>query len=171
MAEQTAPSAPTPPLRRPAAFFWPGFLAGFLLLSSLSCGALFMATGVPRFDLADLQANNVGWTPPPAPPTPDAAAVAAVPTDQVVDGYPRGEQLRNITSTVVNIRSTPGYLGKPDGDIVAQVPSGGVVEIVGARAAADNLVWWRIRYTAPDGAQIEGWIAEATASGVQILGR
>ena len=172
MADQIPPNASTPSFRRPASLYWPGFLAGFLLLSSLSCGALFMATGVTRFDLADLQANQAGWTPPPALPTLEVA-VAAPESDQdrIDDGYPPGEQLRNITSSLVNIRAVPGYLGKPDGDIVGQVPPGGVVEIVGERAVADNLVWWRIRYITADGAQVEGWIAEATASGVQILGR
>lgn len=174
MTDQTVPSRATPSLRRPASLFWPGFLAGFLLLSSLTCGALFMATGITRLNLADLQAD-AAWTPPPAPPTPDPAVAPPAGTPgadaAATGGYPPGEQLRNITSSLVNIRATPGYLGKPDGDVVAQVPPGGVIEIVGERAVADNLVWWRIRYTAPNGGEIEGWIAEATASGVQILGR
>ncbi len=174
MVEQLPPNTPPPAPRRPASFYWPGFLAGFLLLSSLSCGVLFMATGATNFNLADLQANQAGWTPPPVPPTPEVVADApgsAQGQDQTDDGYPPGEQLRNITSSPVNVRTAPGYLGKPDGDIVGQVPPGGVVEIVGERAVADNLVWWRIRYTAVDGSSIEGWMAEATASGVQILSR
>jgi hypothetical protein len=179
MTDRSVSSPTTPSFRRPASLFWPGFLAGFLLLSSLTCGALFMATGITRFNLAELQVG-AAWTPPPAPPT--TAAVAASPAGSAEDGdatagdgYPPGEQLRNITSSLVNIRATPGYLGKPGGDVIAQVPPGAVVEIVGAPgghpAVADGLVWWRIRYTAPDGGQVEGWIAEATASGVQILGR
>ena len=108
-----------------------------------------MATGLNSFDLADLQADRVAWTPPPALPTQRSPwPRRASPQDQPDDGYPPGEQLRNITSSLVNVRAEPGYLGKPAGDIVAQVPPGGVVEIIGERAVADNLVWWRIRYTA-----------------------
>ena len=77
-----------------------------------------------------------------------------------------GDQARNITSSVVNIRRTPGHLGKPAGDIVAQALPGDTVTIVKGPSVADNLTWWYVRYGAA-----EGWMAQATASGVQILGR
>ena len=55
-------------------------------------------------------------------------------------------------------------------DVVAQVYPGETVEILGDSAAVDGLAWWRVRYVGRDGAVVEGWIAEATAGGVQILG-
>ena len=81
-----------------------------------------------------------------------------------------GSAVRNVTNSRVNIRTTPGYLGKPAADIIGQVAPGASMTVLGDAQSADNLVWWRIRYDAPDGA-IEGWVAEATASGVQILGQ
>jgi hypothetical protein len=126
-----------------------------------------------RIDLADLQ-NNTGWTPPPIPPTPEVAETSpgeGLPQDLPPGAFQTGEFVRNITSSRVNIRSTPGYLGKPEGDVIAQVLPGERVEILNQRVIADNLNWWLIRYTAPNGFSLEGWIAEATASGVQILGR
>jgi hypothetical protein len=138
----------------------------------LSCGGIVMATGASRIRLADFQNDQVAWTPPAVTPTP----IVEQPADQgVVETsgglYLPGDVVRNITSSRVNIRAVPGYLGKPEGDVVAQVLPGETVEILGGRALADNLIWWRIRYTAPDGGVVEGWIAEATASGVQILGQ
>lgn len=168
-------STATPPggprSRRPGSRFWLGFALAFLLLSLMSCGALFLATGVTGADLADLQNNEARWQPPQVTATPTPAATTEA--EQVVDVpgglFRAGERVRNITASRVNIRATPGYLGKPDGDIIGQTPPGAVVEILGGRALADNLTWWLIRYDAPDGGTIQGWMAEATAGGVQIM--
>lgn len=151
--------------------FWLGFALAFLLLSLMSCGALFLATGVTGADLADLQSNGARWQPPQVTATPTSAATSDA--EQVVDVpgglFRAGDRVRNITASRVNIRATPGYLGKPDGDVIGQTPPGAVVEILGGRALADNLTWWLIRYDAPDGGTIQGWMAEATAGGVQIM--
>lgn len=166
-----APDAP-PATPRPRSWFWPGFLLAFLLLSFASCGGVALATGINTLDLRDLQVGNPAWTPPPIPPTPVMTPGPAPTAELVVDGlYRPGDRPRNITASQVNIRAVPGYLGKPHGDVIGQVPPGGSVEILGERAQADSLTWWRIRYTTPNGVRIEGWIAEATASGVQILSR
>lgn len=82
-----------------------------------------------------------------------------------------GVQARNITNSRVNIRQTPGHLGKSDSDILAQMQPGDTVTIIGGPTVADNLVWWQIQYTSSDGRSLEGWAAEATGSGVQILGQ
>ena len=65
----------------------------------------------------------------------------------------------------------PGYQGKAAGDVFGQLQPGDTLQVVGDSSLADNLIWWRIRYAAPDSRTLEGWVAEATASGVQILGR
>jgi hypothetical protein len=162
--------------------FWPGFVAGFLLLSIVSCGGVVMATGVSRINLASFQDNGAAWSPPPTPPTLVAQPAAGgegtaggVVIDETGGAYRAGDVVRNITASRVNIRAAPGYLGKPDGDVIAQVLPGETMEVLGERALADNLTWWRIRFI-PAGALagarvVEGWVAEATASGVQILGR
>jgi hypothetical protein len=163
------------PGSRARSLFGVGFVAGFFLLSLLSCGGLIMATGLSQIDLADLQGNGKAWSPPEVTPMP--AVVQTVASDgptapeNAGSAFQAGDQARNITSSRVNIRNSPGYLGKPDGDILAQTLPGETVEILGDRALADGLVWWRVRYRTGDGRMVSGWMAEATASGVQILGR
>jgi hypothetical protein len=154
--------------------FWPGFVVGFLLLSIVSCGGIVLATGINQLDLADLQNNGQAWTPPPTPvatAVPEAAAAEEPIVGETGGAFSLGQRLVNVTSSVVNIRAVPGYLSKPAGDVIGQVPPNATVEIIGGRAFADGLTWWLIRYSAADGAVIDGWIAEATASGVQILGQ
>lgn len=172
IAPPPAPEQATPPAqsRRTLSRFWLGFALAFITLSIISCGAVFLATGVTGLDLAELQHNEPRWQPPQvtATPTPSPTTVAEQPA--VSDGLFRtGERVRNIAASRVNIRATPGYLGKPDGDIIGQVPPGAEVEIVGGRTLADNLIWWLVRYVAPNGGVIQGWMAEATAGGVQIM--
>jgi hypothetical protein len=150
--------------------FWPGFIAGFVLISIASCGGMVVASGLSRIDLADIQGGSPAWTPPQVTPTPTLAPESAPPA--LAEGiYAPGDRPRNITNSRVNLRATPGYLGKPDGDVVAQVYPGETVEILGDSASTDGLAWWRVRYVGRDGAAVEGWIAEATAGGVQILGQ
>lgn len=171
----TAPTpSPTPePSRRRKlrTLFWPGFLAGFLLLSVASCGGIVLATGINRLDLADLQNNGQAWTPPAVTATPVVTPAADTIIGEPGGAFALGDRLINVTASQVNIRAEPGYLSKPANDVIGQVPPGGAVEIIGGRAFADGLTWWLIRYTTTNGAVIDGWIAEATASGVQILGQ
>jgi hypothetical protein len=170
------PPAPEPkpkPRRHLRSLFWPGFVLGFLLLTVASCGGLILATGINSLDLTDLQGDGQVWTPPQVTATSAVtpAAEQAPIVGEAGGAFSTGQQLRNITSSQVNIRLEPGYLSKPAGDIIGQVPPGGTVEVIGGRNIADGLTWWFVRYTAPDGATIDGWVAEATASGVQILGQ
>ncbi len=171
------PLAPLPPLaapRRPCAWFWPGFALGFLLLATLTCTVSIFAGGLNRLGIADLNGGNgAAWKPPPPAPTLPGDGVAADAESgdaPVLGAFRAGDRVHNVTSTVVNVRATPGYLGKPAGDIVAQTVPGEAVEIVAGPQAADNLAWWRVRVTPVGGPVVEGWMAEATASGVQILG-
>jgi hypothetical protein len=174
--EQEPGQEPEPkpkPRRRLRSLFWPGFIFGFLLLAVASCGGLVLATGINSLDLADLQNDGQVWAPPQVTATPvETPAVAEAPIVGEAGGaFTVGQRLSNITASQVNIRAAPGYLSKPGGDIIGQVPPGGAVEVIGGHTAADGLTWWYIRYATPDGASIDGWIAEATASGVQILGQ
>ena len=173
------PLEPTPPpggvtrRRGRRSLFWPGFAFGFLLLASAVCGGLAATLGLTRISLDDIRNTGAAvWTPPPitvAAPAADAAV--SIPVAGVSDRFAAGEAVRNVTNSRVNIRATPGYLGKPGGDIIGQLNAGDALTVLGESQNADNLVWWRIRYQDPAGAALEGWVAEATASGVQILGR
>jgi hypothetical protein len=170
-AEEAAALPPPAKRRRLRSLFWPGFVVGFLLLSIASCGGIVLATGISRLDLTDLQNNGQVWSPPLVTPTAVVTPAAEEPVGEAGGAFRRGDQLHNITSSMVNIRAVPGYLSKPQGDVTGQVPPGGLVEVTGGRAFADGLTWWLIRHSTAGGSTIDGWIAEATASGVQILGQ
>ncbi len=172
----TPPSPPfaQPPrsLQRPTRrLFWAGFLTSFLLLGLVSCGGLVMSTGLNRLDLASLQGGEAAWSPPDVTPTPTpdpALSEAAAGTRNGI--FAIGQTVRNVTNSRVNIRQTSGHLGKGDNDILAQMQPGESVTIIGGPTPMDNLIWWQIQYSG-NGRTIEGWTAEATGSGVQILGQ
>jgi hypothetical protein len=155
--------------------FWPGFALGFLLLASLSCGLSAAALGLNRLSLDDFRGGTgVSWTPSPITPTP---AVAEANPDEAVGApasggstrFAVGQTVRNVTNSRVNIRMSPGYLGKPTSDVIGQVGPGETLQILGDPTAVDDLIWWHIQATG-SGQPMVGWVAEATASGVQILG-
>ncbi|MBK8051583.1 MAG: hypothetical protein IPK16_33535 [Anaerolineales bacterium] len=162
------PPAPKRKVRRRSAF-WPGFAVGFSLLALASCGGLAASFGFTRLSLADIQGNAPAWVPPAITATPLPVAANAAPA--ALGRFTLGQQVRNLTNSRVNIGSTPGHLSKPAGDILAQVEPNATLEIIGPSSAANNLTWWQVRYVSPDGIPLEGWMAEATASGVQILGQ
>ena len=60
-----------------------------------------------------------------------------------------------------------GYVIIKASPVIAAFPA--AITILEGPQAADDLRWWRIRYDNPAGSA-EGWVAESTASGVQILG-
>lgn len=180
--EAAAPPQPPPepppaqktPRRGPRSLFWPGFAAGFLLLSALSCGVLAAALGLNQLTLDNIRGGEAAWTPMPVTPT--AAIVETAPETgegmQPVAGSTRfvvGQTVRNVTNSRVNIRLTPGYLGKGASDVIGQLQAGQTLEIVGDPTAADDLMWWRVQ-AAGGNQTVVGWVAESTASGVQILG-
>lgn len=159
--------------RQVRSFFVPGFVIGFLLTGSIVCGGLGMLLGLDELSLADIRNSGQGWIPPEATPTPEAVAQTedAPIVDALASTFAAGEQVFNITTSRVNIRSSPGHLGKPGEDIYAQAQPGDRMEIVEGPAYADNLIWWLIRYTGGDGNVTTGWVAEATSTGVTILGK
>ncbi|MGL4648702.1 MAG: SH3 domain-containing protein [Caldilineaceae bacterium] len=148
--------------------FWLGFALGFALLTIASCSGVALTLGFGRLSLAELRGDGVVWTAPTLIPTPAAALAAEGAAPEVTSGVGRfvaGALARNITGTRVNVRRTPGHLGKPASDVLAQIEPGEQVEILGETTQADNLIWYRVLF-----AGAEGWVAESTASGVQILG-
>jgi hypothetical protein len=160
------------PIEQPSerrSFFWPAFVLALTLWVLASCGGLAAVVGLDTFSLADFQSIGPVWTPPPLV----TATVAEQPAEQTAGGegevadstrFQPGGRAQNITGSRVNIRRDPGHLGKPPEDVVAQLSPGDNVEILGWPRNADNLVWWPIRF-----GTVEGWVAESTGAGVQIL--
>lgn len=161
------------PSKRIRTLFVPGFVIGFLLTGAIVCGGIGMLLGLDELSLADIRNSDDGWSPPEVTPTPETALVEdpfapAAPLEGI---FSQGDIVFNVTNSRVNIRSSPGHLGKPGEDIYAQAQPGDKMEILGGPSNTDNLTWWLIRYTASDSNITEGWIAEATSSGVTILGK
>ncbi len=161
--------------RRARSLFWPGFALGFLLLASLSCGISAAALGLNRLSLEDFRGGTgPAWTPMPTTPTPALAvgeqgAENSAPDAAGSTRFAAGQTVRNLTNSRVNIRMSPGYLGKPSSDIIGQIGPGETLQVLGDPTVADELTWWRIQ-AAGSGQPVVGWVAEATSSGVQILG-
>jgi hypothetical protein len=134
-----------------------------------------MISGVGNLDITDFQQNGLAWTPPPVTPTTNISETTTTGSGGTANTdvglFMSGDTVRNVTSSRVNIRQEPGYLGRPAEDIIGQAFPGEVMEILEGPTTVDNLSWWRIRYTNSGGLAIDGWMAEATASGVQILGK
>jgi len=150
--------------------FWPGFALSLLLLGMVSCGALSMLLNINPIQIAQIRSGQESWYPPE--PTPDFLPEDDQPLDDssTVAAFGIGQQVQNLTNSRVNVRRSPGYLGKADDDILYQVMPSAEMEILDEPAEMDGLTWWQIRYDVDQGDVIEGWVAEATASGVQILG-
>ncbi len=168
---QTIEEGPRNRRRESRSMFIPGFIVGFLLVAALTLAIGLVAIGVDSNSIAQLRGNQSDkWNPPPIPTT-DSSAESTRDQDSAELGNTGSVQevRRNITSSLVNIRSTPGYLGKSSSDVVGQIAPGEEVKILDGPQEADGLTWWYVR--AGDGARsLVGWIAEATGSGVQILG-
>lgn len=65
----------------------------------------------------------------------------------------------------VNLRKTPGYVGKDDKkDSLYEVPCGEFVELLGPSQKVDGLTWWKVYWNG-----YTGWIADHTGSGKIIL--
>ncbi|MBE2238298.1 MAG: SH3 domain-containing protein [Caldilineaceae bacterium] len=172
--EETHPVSPppTPRARKPYSRFWVGFVIGFGILLLASCSGIGIALGLNQVSLAELQGNGVVWTPPPYTPAPtlQPEADVAVATGGASARFGGAQRVRNLTNSRVNVRATPGYLSKQASDVIGVLEPGATVTILGENQVADNLAWWRVQATLADGRTVEGWVAEATASGVQILG-
>lgn len=170
--QKNLPLPPAAPRRMQHSLFWPGFVAGFALLLLASCSSLAIALGINQFSLAKIQGEGTEWTPSPYTPAPTPLPAATPPSSlRVSTRFAPEQTVHNLTTSRVNVRATPGYLSKSEGDVVGILPPGGTAIILGESQLADNLIWWRVRATDADGRFIDGWVAEATASGVQILGQ
>ena len=47
--------------------------------------------------------------------------------------------------TIVNIRRTPGHVGKPSDDVIAALAYGAAAIVSGLAEIVDGLTWWPVR--------------------------
>lgn len=72
-------------------------------------------------------------------------------------------------NSFINLRRSPGYVGKTIDDIVVEIPYGSSVTIVEGPQTSDDLTWWQVKTLPTSGRQEQGWTAESTASGQPLL--
>lgn len=73
-----------------------------------------------------------------------------------------------LTTTVVNLRRTPGTANKPANDILIALPLNSVATVIGGPRTVDNLIWWQLRGTS-GGNAFDGWAAEVAPTGQVLL--
>lgn len=63
------------------------------------------------------------------------------------------------------LRQSPGYSNKNnDVDLLAEIPAGDIVQILGGPEQADGLDWWYVSWNG-----VTGWLADHTGSGKTIM--
>jgi hypothetical protein len=74
------------------------------------------------------------------------------------------------TTTIVNLRRTPGHIGKGAGDVLAELPQSSLVTVLDRDPrSVDGLWWWRVRAIASNNLTFAGWLAQAGPDGVAYL--
>jgi hypothetical protein len=100
------------------------------------------------------EASQIVLPPPrPTPPPPDSEPVGAFTLNQTV-----------YATDWLNIRRSPGYVGKLGDDILGMVAPSQPATITGAATVADGLTWWPVRVLLHSGQLVDGWGAEANAT-------
>jgi murein DD-endopeptidase MepM/ murein hydrolase activator NlpD len=80
-----------------------------------------------------------------------------------------GEAVAIVTPEPVNVRRTPGYVNKPQEDIVAAVSRAATLTIVQGPQQADGLIWWQVSGTTAGGQDVAGWMAQVAPDGTRLI--
>jgi murein DD-endopeptidase MepM/ murein hydrolase activator NlpD len=69
----------------------------------------------------------------------------------------------------VRLRKTAGSTNKPADDVLAELPQGSEGNVVSGSVQRDGMTWWEVRIAG--GQPLQGWMAEALASGERLMQR
>ena len=84
-------------------------------------------------------------------------------------GFRAGDLLKLVA--YVNLRRTPGYIGKTADDRVGDLQPGQTVSVLDASSTVvDGLVWWRVQVQDVQPA-LQGWLAQAGPDGMPLVER
>jgi murein DD-endopeptidase MepM/ murein hydrolase activator NlpD len=79
-----------------------------------------------------------------------------------------GDQVE--TLAVVNLRRTPGYVGKGAADVIVRLSIGSLLSVLNATPRTmDGLIWWNVRFVAAPGSQSDGWAAQTLPDGAPLI--
>jgi len=102
------------------------------------------------------------WDPNAAP-----AIAPPPPLPQIAPTFQEGQQA--IVVAAANLRKTAGFVGAPKTDVLGEVAKDTPATILAPSKKADGLTWWHVRTTLKNGADAEGWIAQASSGGATLL--
>ena len=81
--------------------------------------------------------------------------------------FVKGQRL--LTTDIVNLRRSPGYLNKPINDVITAVPAGAELNLLsGSSRTDDGLIWWRVAYEG-NSQRREGWLAQFSPTAIPLL--
>ncbi len=124
----------------------------------------FVDAGGRSFDgwAAEASSRGVDYlvTSPPSAPAPSGP----LPTRT----FEVGNVIVNAYTDPLNVRRSPGYVGKDNSDIVAKLPRNAPMVIIEGPRQIDDLQWWRIAGAVAN-AGVDGWVAEIGPKGQRFL--
>ena len=148
-------------MRRRIALMTVGLVSGVITSGVIVLVLLYLV--VKGMTAESLQPQR--WQPitptPTLPPTPTVAPMTPTPPP---DGIYVGGQAQVVSAVGVRLRKTPGYRNKGTEDILTVVPPRSIVNVIGGPEEVDDLQWWQVQWQG-----FQGWMAEATPNGVQLL--
>jgi len=75
-----------------------------------------------------------------------------------------------VGASPVRIRQTPGFLAKPDSDVLGQFEARTTLYMQEGPRSVDNIAWWRVSGVTKDG-KLSGWVAQGATNGATLVGR
>jgi hypothetical protein len=105
---------------------------------------------------------------PPSPPTPPPAGEPPTPPPATPPGIKVGDLV--VTKTAVNVRRSPGMLGKPADDLLGHFENKATLNVLDGPQEADSMRWWRVGGITLSRGAVSGWVAERLQDGTVLVG-
>jgi hypothetical protein len=75
-----------------------------------------------------------------------------------------------VGSSPIRVRRTPGFLAKPDDDVIGEFAPHTTLYLQEGPRHADNIAWWRVSGVTKLG-KVNGWVAQGATNGATLVGR
>jgi murein DD-endopeptidase MepM/ murein hydrolase activator NlpD len=75
-----------------------------------------------------------------------------------------------VGSAPVRVRRTPGFLAKPDNDVIGEFASRTTLLLQEGPRSQDNIAWWRV-FGVTQAGKVNGWVAQGATNGATLVGR
>ncbi len=75
-----------------------------------------------------------------------------------------------VGASPVRVRRTPGFLAKPEDDVIGEFSAHTTLFLLEGPRSADNIAWWRASGVTKLG-KLNGWVAQGATNGATLVGR